>query len=378
MVALHGLNNAGGTEKMCSIVANGLSEAGHEIVIVGLGPSDKPFFPLDKAIKVIALPSYDRGRVAALSYINYRISNQFYKVKRKLHHIPCSNKSKQVKHVIKKEAVDIVIAVDTRCVDEILHTTLGTDIKLIGWEHFNFKADFGQKRRAKARQLAAEYCDAIVTLSETDKQDWLAGTKRKSQISVITNPSSFAIEDYAQEDTKIVLAVGRLSQAKGFDLLLKSWTQVSAVMPEWQLKIVGEGQERAALTQLIADYQLTKTVELVGAKSNIEDYYKEAEIFCLSSRYEGFPLVLLEALSFSLPVVSFDCPLGPAEILKGTGSILVPEEDIDALASSLIELMSDKERRQTISEKSKPKAEQYQPEKIIKEWLDLLESLSKA
>ena len=114
-------------------------------------------------------------------------------------------------------------------------------------------------------------------------------------------------------------------------------------------------------------------MELVGATDNVSKYYHQAEIFCLSSRFEGFGVVLIEALAFGLPIVSFDCDTGPAEILKDSGSILVPENNINLLALSLIDLMDNKEQRKNISLKSKERANRYQIEKIMPKWKNLFE-----
>ncbi|WP_261863585.1 glycosyltransferase [Psychrobacter sp. JCM 18900] len=122
------------------------------------------------------------------------------------------------------------------------------------------------------------------------------------------------------------MAVGGLTQIKGFDMLLEAWVQVNSSMPDWKLVIVGEGEDRNKITGFIERAKLTESVCLVGNTSHISRYYEQAEIFCLSSRFEGFPMVLLETLAFGLPVVSFDCDTGPAEILKGTGSLLVPKK----------------------------------------------------
>ena len=171
------------------------------------------------------------------------------------------------------------------------------------------------------------------------------------------------------------MAVGRLTHIKGFDMLLEAWVQVHKVMPDWKLKIVGEGEDRAKLTHFIKENELTNSVALVGNTDDVGQYYEQAEIFCLSSRFEGFPMVLLETLAFGLPVVSFDCDTGPAEVLEDTGSILVAPNDVNLFASSLIDLMEDGKKRKTISLKSKQKAVIYQPENIISQWINLIESL---
>ena len=121
------------------------------------------------------------------------------------------------------------------------------------------------------------------------------------------------------------------------------------------MKIIGDGEDRAKLEDFIRSKKLTQSVELIGKTDNVCKYYQEAEIFCLSSRFEGFPMVLLEALAFGIPVVSFDCETGPAEILDNTGSILVAPNDTHQLSKSLIELMNDSQQRESIIKKVKSK-----------------------
>ncbi|MDN3448461.1 glycosyltransferase family 4 protein [Psychrobacter sp. APC 3281] len=345
-------NNTGGTERVGSMLANGLSKEGYEIVLASISCGDKPFFPINKGIKIVSLFNTP-GRAL------YRTPNIIYKIRK----------------LLKEERIDTLIVVETMSVLFTLPATLGLPINHICWEHFNFNTDLGKKGRRIARQLAARYCDSVVTLTERDKQYWLKGTRHNSQITAIANPCPFPVQENTKENnTKIVLAIGRLTHQKGFDLLLESWFEINKLMSDWKLKIVGEGIDRQKLAEFIEQYELTNSVELVDSTNDVSKYYKEAEIFCLSSRFEGFGMVLIEALAFGLPIVSFDCEVGPAEILEDTGSILVPPNDISELALSLIDLMQDDERRKIISIKSKEKAKLYQPEVIMSQWVNLLES----
>jgi glycosyltransferase involved in cell wall biosynthesis len=334
------------------MLANGLSDAGYEIVLASICGGDRPFFPLNKAIKTVSL-FQSSGRTL------YRTPNLVYKIRR----------------LLIKESIDTLIVVEGMSILFTLPATLGLPIKHICWEHFNFNSDLGKKGRRVARQLAARYCDSVVTLTERDKEYWLKGTSHKSQIEAIANPCLFPVQTYVKEEnTKIVLAIGSLTHQKGFDLLLEAWIHVNQSMPDWKLVIVGEGEERADLTEFVIENKLADSVELVGNTTDVSKYYKEAEIFCLSSRYEGFGMVLIEALAFGLPIASFDYEVGPAEILEDTGSILVPKNNVHLLAESLINLMNDKERRKNIGLKSKQKADIYQPQNIISQWTELLES----
>lgn len=346
-------NNTGGTERVGSLVANGLSEAGYEIVLASMSCGDKPFFPLNKEIKVTSLFN-SPGRNL------YRTPSLIYKIRK----------------LLKDEKIDILIVVETMSVLFTLPAVIGLPVKHICWEHFNFKSDLGKKGRRIARQLAARYCDSVVTLTERDKEYWLAGTQHKNQITAIPNPCPFPVQDNIYpKHNKVVLAVGRLVNIKGYDFLLQAWLKVIKYAPDWQLKIVGEGEERASLSQFIADNNLADSVELVGNTDNVQKYYEQAAIFCLSSRFEGFGMVLIEAMAFGLPIVSFDCEAGPAEILHGTGSILVKPYDTDLLADGLNKLIADIDLRESISIASKEKAKQYQSDEILGSWVTLLNSL---
>ena len=345
------INNSGGTERVSSLVANGLSEKGYNVILASITGGDKPFFPLNNKVKTISL-SKKSGRVL------YRTPNIIF----------------QIRSVLKKEKIDILIVVESMSVLFTLPAIIGLPVKHICWEHFNYKNDLGKKGRRIARQLAARYCDAVVTLTERDKSYWLQGTKHKNQITVIPNPSPFVVQRGSySKDSKIVLAVGRLTHIKGYDLLLEAWKKVIKEAPDWKLKIIGEGEEKKNLLEFILNNNLSNSVDLVGKTNNVEVFYEEAAIFCLSSRYEGFPMVLLETLSFGIPVVSFDCDTGPAELLDGTGSTLVPVNDVTQLALSLVALMGDDDKRKEISRKSKDKAKLYQMPIIIEKWLYLLE-----
>ena len=353
MLLFGSFSNSGGTERVGSLIANGLSKAGHKIIATSISCDDKkPFFPLEKNIKLISLFKSSGRALYRAPVISYKL--------RKL---------------ILNEKVDVLIVIETMAVLFTLPAVAGISVKHICWEHFNFNNDLGKKGRRFARQLAARYCDSVVTLTERDKEYWIQGTKHKNQITAIPNPCPFPVQKNSSCDSKIVLAVGRLVHIKGYDLLLKAWLKVANEAPDWKLKIVGEGEERDSLTRFIIDNSLSDSVELVGKTNDVKKYYEQAEIFCLSSRFEGFPMVLLETLSFGLPVVSFDCDTGPAEILNETGSILIEPYDTNLLAAGLLKLMDDADLRKSISLKSKEKAKQYQPSKIIEEWVSLINRL---
>lgn len=348
------MNNTGGTERVCSIVANNLDKAGYQILITSISQGNQPSFALNKNIKTTSLFS-EAGKAL------YRSPAIVYKLRR----------------LLIKNRIDILIVVETMSVLFTLPAIKGLSVKHICWEHFNFKNDNGKVGRRVARHLAARYCDFVVTLTERDKNYWLAKTNHKDNIVVIPNPNPFKPKVVSLENTdKIVLATGRLTYVKGFDLLIESWNKVTQQFPDWKLVIVGEGEEGTNLRNIIKRNNLVGKVILAGYSNDISQYYEKASIFCLSSRYEGFPMVLLEALAFGLPIVSFDCDTGPAEILEGTRSILVPQKDTKALGDSLIQLMGNQKLREKISLTNIQKSEYYEPNFIILRWIEIIDSLN--
>ena len=348
------LSNSGGTERVTTLIANNLAKySKYEISVLSLVDGKTPFFDLNQQVSIYSL--YEKK-------ISFK-SNFFTTIWK-------------IRKFVTEHEIDILIIVDTISCIFTIPALLGLKVKHICWEHFNFKNNNGVKLRDLSRKLAVKYCDYVITLTEKDKSTWREKLKNiNAQIISIANPCPFPMQNYTKEkNTKTVLAVGRLTHVKGFDVLLEVWIQVNKAMPEWKLKIVGEGEDREKLSNFILNNNLTSSVELVGNTNNIKDYYEQAEILCLSSHFEGFPMVLLEAQAFGLPIVAFDCETGPAEILADTDSILVPQNNINLFASSLIDLMKNEEKRKLINFKSKEKAKLYQPQSIIQHWTKLLDS----
>lgn len=371
---MFGINNSGGTDRAASMLANSLYSLGHKVVLASLGSCDKPFFPINKNIKIISLVDSKSSKLGKISsYTMLKTNNLFLKTIKEIVQTP--QIILQIRRLLHFYDIDTIISSDVGCVRYTIPAAVGLQVKSICWEHFGFNIEQGLIR-FKLRQFAARYCDAVVTLTRKDKEYWLSNTKHKSQIYSIANACPFSIRETIEDkNEKIVLAVGNLTPIKGFDMLLEAWVKVANAMPDWKLKIVGEGEERSRLTDFINQNNISYNVELVGATHNISEYYREAEIFCLSSRFEGFGMVLIEALSFGLPIVSFNCEVGPSEVLENSGATLVPEQDIDLLAISLIELMQNKEKRNKMSWQSIEKAKDYQLENVMSKWVDLLENI---
>jgi GalNAc-alpha-(1->4)-GalNAc-alpha-(1->3)-diNAcBac-PP-undecaprenol alpha-1,4-N-acetyl-D-galactosaminyltransferase len=172
---------------------------------------------------------------------------------------------------------------------------------------------------------------------------------------------------------RTVLSVGRMSREKGFDLFLRAFALCAQRHEQWDLRIVGDGPERCWLSTLAEDLHISHRTHVDGPTRSPFTALQEADLFILPSRREGFPNVLLEAMACGLPVISFDCPSGPSEIIShGQNGLLVPAGDVQGLAAAMDRLMSSDSQRRQLAVNAVEVADRYRPERIFGMWDSLL------
>lgn len=248
-------------------------------------------------------------------------------------------------------------------------------VTVVGQEHMHFHAH----RPALAREMRRSYrrLDALAVLTEADRRDYAAllggAPTRVVRIPNALPPLGGGISAL---DRPIVAAAGRLNAQKGFDLLIPAFAPVARRHPEWELRIYGGGEQAPLLRGLIAAHGLGDHVRLMGRSQRLGEALAEASLFALSSRFEGFGMVVVEAMSRGLPVVSFDCPRGPGEILRhGREGLLVPPEDVGALSDALLELVEDPARRREMGARALERARDFDVAAIGARWDALLDEL---
>jgi glycosyltransferase involved in cell wall biosynthesis len=215
--------------------------------------------------------------------------------------------------------------------------------------------------------------DRIVVLTQEDKNTNWRNTKH---VVVIPNFITIPFSSMSPLSEKRVIAVGRLSYQKNFTSLIRAFSIIAKRFPEWKLDILGDGDEWSLLTNLINKLSLEENVRLCGVTDHIEEKMLSSSIFALSSRFEGFGLVLLEAMSCGLPCVSYSCPCGPKDIISdGVDGFIVPMEDEVMLAERIEYLIEKEERRKEMGEAAYKKAHNYSINIIISMWMDLFHSL---
>jgi glycosyltransferase involved in cell wall biosynthesis len=222
-------------------------------------------------------------------------------------------------------------------------------------------------------RVALRKYDKIVLLTNEDKElNW----RKKSRITVIPNPSGFCTGNCASLEDKRVIAVGRLSYPKNYASMIRAFSDVAKRFPDWRLDIYGDGDERDVLERLISDLSLENIVNLLGNTQNVYGEMLHSSLLTLSSRFEGLPMVLIEAISCGLPVVSYACPCGPKDIITdGEDGFLVPVGDERLLADRICKLIENENLRRKMGAAGQEKSRQYSIDRIIRMWMDLFEEL---
>ncbi|MBQ2252923.1 MAG: glycosyltransferase family 4 protein [Clostridia bacterium] len=225
------------------------------------------------------------------------------------------------------------------------------------------------KRDLRLRQKSVR-ADGFVFQTERAKSAYPEQTQKKGTVipNAICNPD--ALEPYFGEKKPTFVSVGRLEKVKGYDLLIRAFSTIADRLPDWDLVIYGEGNERRALEELVDSLGLSGRVRLPGADMHAFLKARECEIFVLSSRSEGMPNALLEALSCGLACVSYDCENGPRELIEHeTNGLLVEAENVESLADAMLRLAQDGELRLRLSENGRNVSVTHSPSAIAQRWL---------
>ncbi len=212
---------------------------------------------------------------------------------------------------------------------------------------------------------------AFVVLSESDRKEWT----ELDDVHVINNPLSCFPENIYESNSKHVIAVGRYSWEKGYDLLFEAWKTVARKHPDWHLDIYGAG-ERKHYDRLVEANGLTSHITCHPADQHIFEKYKEAEFLVLSSRYEGFGLVIAEAMSCGRPTVCFDCPCGPRAIVRDeVDGLLAERDDPQALAEKICWMIEHESQRKSMGQEARQSAFRFSEDIIMPQWVQLFNNL---
>ena len=344
LVFLEGdISRHGGTERMTTMLASELSK-NHTVSILSLNGNGESFFPLDCAVSCLTLPQkYPR---------------------------------KTIRKFLRDNSIDLVINVDTGMAIFGVPAAFGLTTKAITWEHSNFYNNWGSRWFPCIRRFASQFSDAVVVLTECDKHNYEQNIPHCCPVFTIGNPVELHETSYVSE-SKIILSAGHLSPIKRFDLIPEIGKIVFARHPDWKWRICGEGPERAHLEAKISQYDLEQNIVLAGSVKDMDDAYRSSAIYVMTSEMEGLPMVLLEAKSYRLPIVSFDIMTGPSEIVKDdVNGYLVKSGDITAMANRICQLIEHPLLRKQFSDASVLDMGKFDKGEIIDKWERLLNQLN--
>lgn len=335
---------------MTCCLAKEMSRRGNEVSIVSIfGVKRKCHFDIGNGVKFEILTDTRYG--ADMTYTRRAI--EILRI------------TKNVKHCKNVTEADIVIAQKFFAV--LCAVFAGFADKTLAGDHFPYEM-YGSMVRWFRNRIYAKTRQVVVLTEEYADKYRNAGVEKAV---VVPNMIPF---NERKHDTKArtIIAVGRLAREKGFDMLVEAFAREAGNTGDRELKIYGEGEMRDELKNQIKKAGMDDRIKLMGMTDDIESVYAEADFGVMSSRYEGFPMVLLEAAACGLPMVSFDCPTGPREILKDGGGLLVENGNVKALGEAIVRMANDKTLRLKLGKECAKIAERYSAERVCSQWEELL------
>ncbi len=375
------LVNSGGMERVLTEKVNFLVNTGDfEITILttDMSEEENSFFYLSDKIELIKLPLY---------YKNYFNLNFFNKMV-KIHSLNSIYKKNIIELFLKKE-FDICITMGGKELEFI--TDLNLRSKVIYESHFNknFRSSFLKANNKKnlfwnifgrlrdwQHTMQAKKVDKIVVLTDDNLKSWSSVT---NNVIKIVNPSPLKNVNSQRPMlcSKRVIAIGKLDNQKGFDMLIDAWSIVNNNYSDWRLDIFGTGSLEEKLQNQIYNLNLSNVVSLAGVTNNVMDELLASSFLVLSSRFEGLPMVLIESITCGLPIVSFDCETGPREIISSNDcGLLIPNGDIKELAKGIIRLIENPQILSNMSDQAIIKSSNYELNKIMEKWISLFNQIT--
>ena len=372
-----GLFNSGGMERVVSIKANYLTEyMGYDVSVVTTEQMGRPvFYPLSERVHLYHLNIGIHEKFGRESYIEKIISRTI--------------KTQKYKRALRKVLAEInpdIIISTLGGLDIGFLNSLQKDSVKIGELHFpgNFRQLMARKLsnafipnlvakiRTQTFKRQCEKLNRLVVLTREEKTFW----KNQQFIDVIPNPISFLPSESSSLRSKKAIAVGRLAYEKGFDLLIEAWKDVASKHPDWELYIYGNGNQKEYLLRIIQENRLEQQIKIHEPVKDIQEKYLDSSLFILPSRYlEALPMVMLEAMACGLPLIAFDAPCGPKDIITdGENGFLVTVGDVQSLTGKINRLIDSEELRKKMGKASRRLSANYYVEKIMKRWDDLFRS----
>jgi glycosyltransferase involved in cell wall biosynthesis len=350
---------SGGAERVSTSLANEWADAGHSVIIFTL--SDSPsFYTLHPAVCHEAAGLFRES------------DNIWDAVSANLQRMTA------IRRAIARFSPDVIVSFMDRMNVLSILSNLGTRLPIIACEHTDTKQLSIGKLWSALRLLTYPFASAITFLTENVRQRWARALNGKAVL--MPNPVHLSKDNQetlpsgALGHKRNLMAVGRLAEEKGLDNLFRAFASIAARHGDWGLTILGEGNKRDELEKLRAELGLEGRVHLPGCVKNPFTWLRRADLFVMSSRLEGLPCSLCEAMGCGLPAISFDCDSGPRDIIRdGVDGLLVPPGDVPGLSRAMDRLMSDDGERAQFAARAPEVMDRYNVKSILLRWDELFE-----
>lgn len=351
------LNDSGGGERVAVSLANELALK-YEVHLIGITTKQSDvFFKINPQVK----------------YTNFfdhraRLSKNILKI------------SKMLKKYFRDNEIEVAFGIGISANVFLSLAGKGIPTKVVLCDHTNSITDNRELSQKVQRYVGAKFADKIITLTQEDLRNYIKKYSiNENKIDYIYNWKEDVLSNvtYNNKSTKIV-TVGRFDRQKGYDYLVQVARKVLNEKSDWTWEIYGSGNQDEVdkIRELIRENNLQDKLFIKGLEKNQELIYGDKGIYVMTSRYEGLPLVLLEAQQYNLPIVSFRCPTGPSEIVEdGVNGFLVDCYDTDKMSVKLLELMEDERLRNSFSLHAKDNMDKFDKNRILNQWIELIETI---
>ncbi len=379
----------GGTTRTTLSTATALAQRGHDVDIISvLRRREKLTFPLDPRVHVIPLVDEwsikkgyipggptGRAREAWRRAAQPRRSIVGHRADKRTEEWSLYTDLELVRFL--RSVRDGVLVGTRPAINLAIAQLVRPNVVRVGQDHMNLATYNPRLRKSMARWYPR--LDALVTLTAGDAREYTAFLKGRTRILDIPNGVPDLGGHRATLDSKVVISAGRIARQKGYDRLLPVWARVAAQRPDWRLEIYGAGppELEQALERQLESLNLQGSAHLMGRTSELFARMAESSLYVMTSRSEGLPMVLLEAMGVGLPVVAYDCPTGPRDVITdGVDGYVVPNGDEQALEARMLELMDDREKRERLAEAARRTAANYEVARLAERWEALFDELA--
>ena len=348
------MSRGGGTERVTQLLAHSLLKAGrYEVWVLNLNnKTNSSFYPLDKNARFFTLPP--GGLVKkALSLLSF----------------------------VRKNKIDALINVDVMLgLFSLPISLLRPKTRLVFWEMFNIRNDIGSKNTSKIRSLALKKGAYYVTQTRGDMEAFMREMPVKCPITHIYNPCPVdeGYSGYA-EDSHVIITAGHFFFTKGYDLAVEAARLVFVRHPDWRWEFWGDGVNMEKIREKVFEYGLENNVLLCGRAADMTPVYKRAAMYVMTSRTEGFGLVLTEAKAHNLPTIAYDVDFGPREIIEdGVSGFLIEAFNTEKMAGAICELIEDRRKRLSFSEHARDNLDKFSTDAFAEKWTGVIDAVQEA